>query len=81
MKPALQSRLPLLAAAGIFALLFVAAGLLYHGIFSVRVFLNLFINQSVLGIVAVGLTLVIFSGGIDLSVGAVVGFVSIFMAT
>jgi galactofuranose transport system permease protein len=33
-----------------------------------------------LGITAVGLTLVIFSGGIDLSVGAVVGFSSIFVA-
>jgi simple sugar transport system permease protein len=81
MKSVLQSRLPLLAAAGIFLLLYGAAGLMYHRIFSELVFLNLFINQSVLGIVAVGLTLVIFSGGIDLSVGAVVGFVSIFMAT
>jgi simple sugar transport system permease protein len=80
MKPALQQRLPLVTAAGIFMLLFVAAGLKYHGFFTLRVFLNLFIDQAVLGIVAVGLTMVIFSGGIDLSVGAVVGFVSIFMA-
>ncbi len=81
MKAALQQRLPLLATAGIFILLFAGAGCLYPGFFSERVFVNLFISQSVLGIVAVGLTLVIFSGGIDLSVGAVVGFISIFMAT
>jgi galactofuranose transport system permease protein len=81
MKRFLQQRLPLLAAAGVFVLLFAAAGLRFHGFFSERVFLNLFIDQAVLGIVAVGLTLVIFSGGIDLPVGAVVGFVSIFMAT
>jgi len=81
MKAALQQRLPLLTTAGIFVLLFVAAGMLYPRFFSERVFVNLFISQSVLGIVAVGMTLVIFSGGIDLSVGAVVGFISIFMAT
>lgn len=81
MSPRLRQRVPLLATAGIFALLFVAAGFMYDGFFSPRVVVNLFTDNAVLGIVAVGMTLVIFTGGIDLSVGAVVGFTSIFVAT
>jgi galactofuranose transport system permease protein len=45
------------------------------------VVVNLFADNAFLGIAAVGMTLVIFSGGIDLSVGAVVGFTSILTAT
>lgn len=70
-----------LATAVVLVGLYVAAGLLYDGFFSLRVFVNLFTDNAALGIVAVGLTLVIFSGGIDLSVGAMIGFTSIFAAT
>jgi simple sugar transport system permease protein len=42
---------------------------------------SLLSDNAFLGITAVGMTLVIFSGGIDLSVGAVIGFTSIFTAT
>jgi simple sugar transport system permease protein len=42
---------------------------------------NLLTDNAVLGLVALGMTLVIFSGGIDLSVGAVAGFTSILVAT
>lgn len=80
MSPRLRQRAPLLATAGIFLILFVTAACLYDGFFSSRVAVNLFADNSVLGIVAVGMTLVIFTGGIDLSVGAVVGFTSIFSA-
>lgn len=73
--------LPLLATAAIFALLFGAASWCYEGFFSARVITNLFSDNAFLGIAAVGMTLVIFSGGIDLSVGAVIGFTSIFTAT
>ncbi len=81
MSPRLRQRIPLLATAGIFLVLFIGAGLLYEGFFSPRVAVNLLADNAVLGIVATGMTLVIFTGGIDLSVGAVVGFTSILTAT
>jgi simple sugar transport system permease protein len=65
----------------VLAALYVTAGFLYDGFFSARVAANLLTDNAALGIAAVGLTLVIFSGGIDLSVGAVAGFTSIFTAT
>ena len=81
MNPSTRRNLPLLVTAAIFVTLFAAAGMMYDGFFSTRVFVNLFTDTAVTGIIAVGMTLVIFSGGIDLSVGAVVGFTSIFTAT
>jgi ribose/xylose/arabinose/galactoside ABC-type transport system permease subunit len=81
MSPVLRRNFPLLATAGIFVLLFAAASFKYDGFFSGTVLVNLFSDNAALGITAVGMTLVIFAGGIDLSVGAVVGFTSIFSAT
>lgn len=81
MSPAFQRRLPLLATAAVLATLYVAAGLRYDNFFSAGVAANLFTDNAALGIAATGLTLVIFSGGIDLSVGAVVGFTSVLVAT
>ena len=77
----LRRRLPLLVTAGIFAALFITAGCLYDGFFSWRVGVNLLTDNAGLGFVAVGMTLVIFAGGIDLSVGAVAGFTCILVAT
>ena len=73
--------LPLLVTGLIFVALFATASRLYDGFFSSRVFIGLLSDNAFLGIAAVGMTLVIFSGGIDLSVGAVIGFTSIFTAT
>ncbi len=42
---------------------------------------NLFIQVSFTGILAIGMTFVILTGGIDLSVGSIVGFSSILFAT
>ncbi len=81
MKASIRRRLPLLVTAGTFVVLFVTAGIMYDGFFSSRVFVNLFTDTASTGVAAVGMTLVIFSGGIDLSVGAVIGFTSILMAT
>jgi simple sugar transport system permease protein len=67
--------------AGILLALFTAASLAYEGFFSPRVIVNLLADNAFLGIAAIGVTLVIFSGGIDLSVGAVIGFTSILVAT
>jgi galactofuranose transport system permease protein len=71
----------LVVTAAIVVALFCGTGLFYDGFFSAPVAVNLFADNAVLGIVAAGMTLVIFTGGIDLSVGAVVGFTSIFTAT
>ncbi|HEX2855150.1 MAG TPA: galactofuranose ABC transporter, permease protein YjfF [Opitutaceae bacterium] len=73
--------LPLVATAGIFCLLFGVTAYFYEGFFSGRVVADLLSDNAFLGIAAIGMTLVIFSGGIDLSVGAVIGFTSIFTAT
>ena len=73
--------LPLLVTALIFAALFGTAAHFYDGFFTARVFIGLLADNAFLGIAAVGMTLVIFAGGIDLSVGAVIGFTSIFTAT
>jgi simple sugar transport system permease protein len=45
-----------------------------------RVVANLFGDNAFLGIAAVGMTFVILSGGIDLSVGSVLAFTTIFIA-
>jgi ribose/xylose/arabinose/galactoside ABC-type transport system permease subunit len=60
-------------------LLYVVASYRYHhlGFFTLQVFLDLFRDNAYLGIAAVGMTFVILSGGIDLSVGAVVGLTGI----
>src|SRR3954466_849352 len=73
--------LPLVATAIVLVVLFGTASASYDGFLSWRSVVNLFIDNAALGIAAVGMTLVIFSGGIDLSVGSVLGFASIFSAT
>lgn len=53
---------------------------LYTGFFSPQVLLNLLIDNAFLCIVAVGLTFVILSGGIDLSVGALIALTTMVSA-
>jgi len=77
----LSRNLALVTTALIFVALFGTASRMYDGFFSSRVFVGLLSDNAFLGITAVGTTLVIFAGGIDLSVGAVIGFTSIFTAT
>jgi ribose/xylose/arabinose/galactoside ABC-type transport system permease subunit len=82
MKKLLSSQhLPLIATVLVLAALFTTASLLYEGFFSGRVLTNLIGDNASLGIAAIGMTLVILSGGIDLSVGSVLGFTTIFIAT
>jgi simple sugar transport system permease protein len=77
----LRQNLPLVVTAAILAALFGTAAGCYDGFLSARVITSLLADNAFLGIAAVGMTLVIFSGGIDLSIGAVIGFTSIFTAT
>ena len=65
----------------VFLALYGFAAWKYDGFFTLRVFVNLLGDNSFLAIAAVGMTFVILSGGIDLSVGAVLAFTTIFIAT
>ena len=52
----------------------------YDGFLSPQVFLNLLIDNAFLLVVAVGMTFVILSGGIDLSVGSVIALTTMISA-
>ncbi|WP_428939267.1 galactofuranose ABC transporter, permease protein YjfF [Fontivita pretiosa] len=73
-------RIPLIATAAVCVLLYATACLLYPGFFSLLVLKDLLADNAVLGVAAIGATFVILSGGIDLSVGAVIGCATITMA-
>ncbi len=72
--------LPLAATVSLFILLASVGALRYDGFFSAQVFLNLLIDNAFLVIVAVGMTFVILSGGIDLSVGSVIALTTMVSA-
>ena len=72
--------LPSWVAVVLFALMCAAGSLAYTGFFSGQVFLNLLIDNAFLLVVAVGMTFVILSGGIDLSVGSVVALTTMGLA-
>lgn len=78
--PFSQKHIPLLATVAVFVLLYAIAAARYDGFLTLQVFVNFFGDNSFLGIVAVGTTFVILSGGIDLSVGSVLALSSILMA-
>jgi ribose/xylose/arabinose/galactoside ABC-type transport system permease subunit len=63
---------PVLATLALFVGMFAAGGIRYEGFASPQVVLNLFFDNSFLIVLAVGMTFVILTGGIDLSVGSVV---------
>jgi simple sugar transport system permease protein len=72
--------LPLIATISLFVAMATMGSVLYTGFFSAQVFLNLLIDNAFLIIVAVGMTFVILSGGIDLSVGSVVALSTMVLA-
>ena len=69
------------ATVSLFVLMSLVGGLLYNGFLAPQVFLNLLIDNAFLLVVAVGMTFVILTGGIDLSVGAVVAFTTVLLAS
>ncbi|MCE5286151.1 MAG: sugar ABC transporter permease YjfF [Pelosinus sp.] len=56
----------------LFSILFAVGSVMYDGFFSLQVLLNLLIDNAFLIITSIGMTFVLITGGIDLSVGAVV---------
>ena len=76
-----RNYIPLLVTIGLFILMFLAGSLRYPGFLSAQVFMNLLIDNAFLLIVAVGMTFVILSGGIDLSVGSMVALTTMLSAS
>ncbi|WP_330291343.1 galactofuranose ABC transporter, permease protein YjfF [Streptomyces sp. NBC_00576] len=75
-------RLPVLVTAALFIAMYLVGLGRYQnfGFGEPQVFLNLFIDNGYLLVAAVGATFVILSGGIDLSVGSVIGFTTMLTA-
>lgn len=72
--------LPLLVTIALFLGLYAFGVVQYRGFSSPQVFFNLLIDNAFLLITSIGMTFVILSGGIDLSVGAVIAFTTVFSA-
>lgn len=75
--------LPVLATFSVLVLIFVFGAIRYgdQGFTSAYNIISLFRGGAVVGIAAIGATFIILSGGIDLSVGAVIAFTSMLTAT
>src|SRR5512135_3301421 len=70
-KPFLLRYGPLLTTIAVFILAYFIGGQMYPTMQKPQVFFNLFINNGSLLLLSIGMTLVILTGGIDLSVGGV----------
>jgi ribose/xylose/arabinose/galactoside ABC-type transport system permease subunit len=69
-----------LATVVLLLVLYTIGAVTYTGFFSVQVILNLFIDNAFLLVIAVGMSFVILSGGIDLSVGSVLALTTMVSA-
>lgn len=68
------SWIPVLAALGILVVMFIGAQAYFGNFLTPRVISSLLLDNAYLLVLAVGMTFVILTGGIDLSVGAVMAF-------
>ncbi|KAF3999132.1 galactofuranose ABC transporter, permease protein YjfF [Glaciimonas immobilis] len=64
----------------LFVIMFVLGAVSYPGFFSAQVFFNLLIDNAYLLVIGIGMTFVILSGGIDLSVGSVLALTTMISA-
>lgn len=69
-----------LVTVGLLAAMLAAGGAAYPGFLSVQVMLNLLIDNAFLLVLAIGMSFVILSGGIDLSVGSVLALATMVSA-
>ena len=74
------NNIPIITTVSIFLLMYAVSSIIFPGFFSLYNFVNIFKATAFIGIISVGMTFVIISGGIDLSVGSVVAFTTIFIA-
>lgn len=72
--------LPIFITFVLLSILFVFGATRYTGFFRLQTFLNLFIDNAFLLITAIGVSFVLITGGIDISVGAVIAFVCMLSA-
>jgi ribose/xylose/arabinose/galactoside ABC-type transport system permease subunit len=72
---------PLAVTIALFCAMAAFGSFAYEGFFSAQVFLNLLVDNAFLAIVAVGMTFVILTGGIDLSVGSVIALATMVSAS
>ena len=74
--------LMVLATIGIFLVIYTAGIIMYgdKGFAKLRTFMMLFVDNAYIGISAVGMTMVLITGGIDLSVAAVASLTGMFIA-
>ena len=75
-----RKNIPLLATFGVLVALLVVASVMFDRFLTPLNFANILRNNAFLGVIAVGMTFVILSGGIDLSVGTMMGFSTILLA-
>ncbi|WP_090786626.1 galactofuranose ABC transporter, permease protein YjfF [Asanoa ishikariensis] len=78
--PVRQKYLPVTATAVLLALMYGLGVINYPGFSDTQIVLNVFIDNAFLLVVAVGMTFVILTGGIDLSVGSVVALTTMVVA-
>ncbi len=64
----------------LFFILFIIGGMRYNNFLSMRIFLNFFNDNAYLIIVAVGVTFVLLTGGIDISVSSQLAFTCVLSA-
>lgn len=82
MKSILSSKyLSVIITVILFIIAFAIPSVIYPGFFSMQVFFNLFIDNAFLIVTAIGVTFVIITGGIDLSVGSMIAFTSMVIAS
>lgn len=74
------NNISLWATVGLFIFIFGLCAILFEGFFTVQNFFNLLNDNSFLFIIAAGMTLVIISGGVDLSVGSVLALATMVAA-
>ena len=75
-----EKYLPLLATIAVFCALFIVGGFLYKNFMSTLVLGDILADNAFIIIAAIGTTFVILSGGIDLSIGSMIGFVGVVVA-
>ena len=75
-----QKYVPILMTLALLVSMFTIGSIRYPGFATGQVVLNVFIDNSFLLVVAIGMTFVILTGGIDLSVGAVVALSTLMLA-
>src|SRR4249919_687875 len=75
-----QKYVPILMTLALLVSMFTIGSIRYPGFATGQVILNVFIDNSFLLVVSIGMTFVILTGGIDLSVGAVVALSTLIVA-